>query len=53
MPHRKPHLPVKRCVVCERPFTWRKRWAHCWESVRYCSAACRQRRGRSADRPGP
>ncbi|MCK0713612.1 DUF2256 domain-containing protein [Chromohalobacter sarecensis] len=27
MPHRKPHLPTKICPVCQRPFTWRKKWA--------------------------
>ncbi|HSO83387.1 DUF2256 domain-containing protein [Thiocapsa sp.] len=44
MSHKKPHLPTKICATCARPFTWRKRWAACWESVRYCSDACRSRR---------
>ncbi|HDS1046077.1 MULTISPECIES: DUF2256 domain-containing protein [Pseudomonas] len=35
-------LPSKVCVVCGRPFTWRKRWARCWEQVRYCSERCRR-----------
>ncbi|MGB4346797.1 MAG: DUF2256 domain-containing protein [Burkholderiaceae bacterium] len=39
---RNPHaLPTKLCVVCLRPFTWRKKWAANWESVKYCSDACR------------
>ncbi|MDM3885791.1 DUF2256 domain-containing protein [Pseudomonas sp. BCRC 81390] len=37
----KQHLPSKLCVVCNRPFSWRKRWARCWEQVRYCSERCR------------
>jgi len=44
MAHAKPHLPSKTCVVCGRPFNWRKKWAACWDEVRCCSAACRQKR---------
>ncbi|MGA0039593.1 MAG: DUF2256 domain-containing protein [Pirellulales bacterium] len=44
MPHSKPHLPSKPCAFCGRPFTWRKKWAACWEQVKYCSQACQQRR---------
>jgi hypothetical protein len=43
---RNPHnLPFKHCVVCQRPFTWRKKWAASWEQVRYCSEACRKSAG--------
>ncbi|ATP50624.1 DUF2256 domain-containing protein [Pseudomonas sp. ITEM 17296] len=42
-------LPSKTCVVCGRPFNWRKRWARCWAEVRYCSERCR----RSAPRRDP
>jgi hypothetical protein len=42
MPHKKPHLPTKICAVCERPFTWRKKWEKVWEEVKYCSDRCRQ-----------
>lgn len=45
MPHRKPNLPEKTCVVCQRPFAWRKKWEKVWDEVRYCSDACRARRG--------
>ncbi|MCE1202903.1 MAG: DUF2256 domain-containing protein [Bacteroidia bacterium] len=38
---RKPHLPQKICMVCGRPFTWRKKWASNWEEVKYCSNRCR------------
>ncbi|MGA1599478.1 MAG: DUF2256 domain-containing protein [bacterium] len=41
MPHRKPHLPQKVCLTCQRPFAWRKKWARCWEEVKYCSERCR------------
>ncbi len=23
---KKQHLPSKICIVCERPFSWRKKW---------------------------
>ncbi|WP_416236388.1 DUF2256 domain-containing protein [Spirulina sp. CCNP1310] len=36
--------PQKICPVCDRPFTWRKKWATCWEEVKYCSDRCRRRR---------
>ncbi|MGO3769797.1 MAG: DUF2256 domain-containing protein, partial [Vreelandella alkaliphila] len=35
-------LPQKDCVQCQRPFTWRKKWARCWGEVRYCSERCRR-----------
>ncbi|GHF34292.1 hypothetical protein HNQ07_000153 [Deinococcus metalli] len=31
----------KVCVVCGRPFTWRKKWERDWEHVKYCSDRCR------------
>ncbi|XKH01679.1 DUF2256 domain-containing protein [Marinobacter nauticus] len=51
MSHKKPHLPSKQCPVCLRPFTWRKKWARDWASVRYCSQRCR--RSRPAHRFSP
>ncbi|MFM8467732.1 MAG: DUF2256 domain-containing protein [Oxalobacteraceae bacterium] len=46
---RNPHqLPVKVCATCQRPFTWRKKWAATWDQVRYCSDACRKSTGKSA-----
>jgi hypothetical protein len=38
--HRKSTLPSKLCAQCGRPFTWRKKWAKVWESVKYCSKRC-------------
>ncbi|MFM7072151.1 MAG: DUF2256 domain-containing protein [Planctomycetota bacterium] len=42
MTHRKPHIPVKQCEVCGRPFAWRKKWEKVWAEVRYCSDLCRR-----------
>ncbi|MYL23148.1 DUF2256 domain-containing protein [Vreelandella massiliensis] len=39
---RKADLPQKSCAYCQRPFTWRKKWARCWDDVRYCSERCRR-----------
>lgn len=33
--------PDKICETCGRAFSWRARWARNWESVRYCSKACK------------
>ncbi|MEW5837295.1 MAG: DUF2256 domain-containing protein [Pseudomonadota bacterium] len=38
----KADLPGKICVVCQRPYAWRKKWARVWAEVRYCSDACRR-----------
>ncbi|MFS8887926.1 DUF2256 domain-containing protein, partial [Synechococcus sp. R55.1] len=27
---KKSDLPSKICLTCQRPFTWRKKWADCW-----------------------
>jgi len=40
----KEHLPRKVCVVCHRPFTWRKKWENCWEEVTTCSKSCKRQR---------
>ena len=37
---KKENLPSKVCVVCLRPFTWRKKWERCWNEVTTCSKAC-------------
>ncbi|MQP65432.1 DUF2256 domain-containing protein [Niveispirillum sp. SYP-B3756] len=38
----KADLPQKICAHCDRPFTWRRKWARDWELVKYCSDACRR-----------
>ena len=44
-PFRNPHnLPVKTCVTCKRPFTWRKKWEKCWDDVTTCSKKCNRER---------
>ncbi|MBE7178892.1 MAG: DUF2256 domain-containing protein [Mucilaginibacter polytrichastri] len=39
---KKQDLPTKVCPVCNRPFSWRKKWERSWEQVVYCSDACRR-----------
>ena len=34
-------LTTKTCIVCKRPFTWRKKWEKDWENVKYCSKRCK------------
>ncbi len=46
---KKSDLPEKTCPVCNRPFTWRKKWERDWENVRFCSDACR-RKGKAEPR---
>ena len=50
MAHRQRHRPDadpvtdradKTCASCGRRIEWRAKWAHNWDSVKYCSAACR------------
>lgn len=43
----KSDFPSKICPVCGRPFVWRKKWAECWEQVKYCSERCRRRRSQT------
>ena len=44
--HAKLNLPSKICTVCQRSFKWRRKWAFCWEEVRYCSRRCRGKKPR-------
>jgi hypothetical protein len=44
MPLKKSELPVKACATCGRPFAWRKKWARCWDEVRYCSERCKRQK---------
>lgn len=47
----KSNLPEKICVVCNRPFTWRKKWERCWDEVTCCSKSCNaKRRGNAASK---
>ncbi len=38
---KKENLPQRICVVCLRPFTWRKKWEKVWNEVKFCSDKCR------------
>ena len=48
---KKTDLPTKNCAACERPFTWRRKWARNWDEVRFCSDRCRAeaKRGKVQD----
>jgi hypothetical protein len=39
---KKQNLPNKNCMVCNRPFSWRKKWEKVWDEVKYCSDRCRE-----------
>lgn len=39
---KKEHLPEKVCLVCEKPFSWRKKWKKDWNEVKYCSERCKR-----------
>ncbi|MEM6555005.1 MAG: DUF2256 domain-containing protein [Pseudomonadota bacterium] len=43
---KKANLPSKICPVCERPFSWRKKWSRQWDEIVYCSERCRRMRQR-------
>ena len=42
---KKSDLPVKTCQACGRPMVWRKAWERVWDQVKYCSGACRKKKG--------
>jgi hypothetical protein len=35
------------CAVCQRSFTWRKKWENVWNEVRYCSDRCKTHRSKT------
>ncbi|MEL6623882.1 MAG: DUF2256 domain-containing protein [Bacteroidota bacterium] len=43
----KSNLPSKDCIVCGRPFEWRKKWEKNWDEVKYCSERCRRNRNQT------
>lgn len=47
--HQKLFLPTKICIVCKRPFVWRKKWAKQWNQVKYCSERCRRQPKKTAE----
>ncbi|KAA1151237.1 MULTISPECIES: DUF2256 domain-containing protein [Pseudoalteromonas] len=42
MAHKKLNLPQKICPICNKPFTWRKKWQRDWDNVIFCSERCRR-----------
>jgi len=47
---KKENLPSKICVVCKRPFTWRKKWERVWDEVTTCSKSCNRERKKNDTR---
>jgi hypothetical protein len=39
---KKQNLPQKLCIVCQRPFSWRRKWEKVWDEVKYCSQKCKR-----------
>ncbi|MDN3605746.1 DUF2256 domain-containing protein [Kaistella yonginensis] len=44
---KKENFPQKVCPICDRPFSWRKKWNKEWESVQYCSEKCKKLNNKS------
>lgn len=44
----KSYLPQKKCVVCNKPFSWRKKWEKNWDEIKYCSDKCRKQKATTA-----
>ncbi|MDX2173427.1 MAG: DUF2256 domain-containing protein [Bacteroidota bacterium] len=43
---KKQHLPSKICSVCQKPFSWRKKWEKNWDDVKFCSDKCRSNKSK-------
>ena len=43
---KKENLPSKICIICQRPFFWRKKWERVWDEVKFCSDKCRRNKMR-------
>ena len=43
---KKENLPSKVCIICQRPFSWRKKWERVWDEVKFCSEKCRRNKMR-------
>lgn len=35
-------MKEKICATCGRLIEWRKKWADCWDEVKFCSKKCRR-----------
>ncbi len=36
----------KICKVCQKPFSWRKKWERDWQNVLYCSEKCKRNKSK-------
>jgi hypothetical protein len=45
---KKQNLPIKICIICNRPFSWRKKWEKNWDDVKFCSKRCRNDKTKTA-----
>ena len=43
---KKENLPSKSCIICQRTFSWRKKWKKVWDEVKFCSEKCRRNKMR-------
>lgn len=43
----KSNLPEKQCYICNRPFSWRKKWEKNWDEIKYCSEACKMKKNQN------
>lgn len=49
---KKENLPTKVCVICNRPFNWRKKWERVWDEVTTCSKSCNKKRKQNKNNKG-
>ncbi len=42
-------MPTKICPVCDRPFSWRKKWEKDWDAVKFCSEKCKKIKNKNDD----
>lgn len=41
---------TKSCARCGRIIEWRKKWADCWDEVKYCSKQCQGKKLTALDK---
>ena len=44
---KKENFPSKICLICNKPFSWRKKWQKVWNEVKYCSEKCKRNKNAS------
>ncbi|MEN8694432.1 MAG: DUF3253 domain-containing protein [Akkermansiaceae bacterium] len=43
-------MEEKTCATCGRLIEWRKKWADCWDEVKFCADSCRRNKPGKIDR---